>query len=107
MPIISVAYLLARSLCMLGGPGILFYSWIYKPALKASFTRVGWLLIGLAVFCWSALEGWEFGLICGNTLPSLSAFTFVVLNARVNEASIDEFMAIKFYLHLLVVSKLA
>ena len=92
---------------MLGGPGILFYSWEYKPALKVQFTGVGWVFIGLAVFCWSALEGWEFGLICGNTLPSLSAFTFVVLNARVNEASIDEFMAIKFYLHLLVVSKLA
>lgn len=68
---------------------------------------VGWVFIGLAVFCWSALEGWEFGLIYGITLPSLSAFTFVVLNARVNEASIDEFMAIKFYLHLLAVSKLA
>ena len=93
------------------GPGILYFSWIYKPALKASFTGVGWLLIGLAVFCWSALEGWEFGLIYGLiygvALSSLSAFTLVVLNARVNEASIDEFMPIKFYLHLLAVSKLA
>ena len=69
---------------------MLYYSWKYKPALKASFTGVGLLLIGLAVFCWSALEGWEFGLIYGITLPSLSAFTFVVLNARVNDASIDE-----------------
>ena len=107
MPIISAAYLIAGLLCTLGGPGILYFSWKYKPALKASFTGVGWLLIGLSVFCWSALEGWEFGLIYGITLRSLSAFTFVVLNARVNEASIDEFMAIKFYLHLLVVSKLA
>ena len=90
MPTIAAAYLLAGSLCTLGGPGILYYSWKYKPALKALFTGVGWLLLGLAVFCWSALEGWEFGLIYGITLPSLSAFTFVVLNARVNDASIDE-----------------
>ena len=107
MPIISAGNLLVRSLCMLGGLGILYYSRIYKLTLKASFTGVGWLLIGLAVFCWSALEGWEFGLIYGATLPSWSAFTFVVLNAWVNEASIDEYMGTKSYLHLIVVSKLA
>jgi len=90
MHVISAAYLLAGSLCTLGGPGILYYSWKYKPALKASFTGFGWLLIGLAVFCWSALEGWEFGLIYGITLPSLAAFTFIVLNARVHDASINE-----------------